>query len=303
MNNEAQIRYNPLNGRSVIFAPKRSKRPNDLKNKTNEKICPFCPQNINKKNIIQQIPTKNKWKSAVIKNIYPALSNKNKNAYGYQEIIIDTNKHCENFSELTSAEIESLLVLFQKRNKKLSRDKKIKYILNFKNQGKSAGASLRHIHSQIFASSILPMEIIEERNRTAFYKIQNQACPYCLLVKNEQKGQRFVWQDKNISVICPFASEFPYEAWILSKRHVDNINLLNKEEIKSLAKGLKLIANKLNLLNYDFNFFAHNDLDNKHQHFYLKIQPRPNIWAGLELGSGLIINPIMPEKAAKYYKK
>jgi len=54
MNNEAQIRYNPLNGRSVIFAPKRSKRPNDLKNKTNEKICPFCPQNINKKTLFNK---------------------------------------------------------------------------------------------------------------------------------------------------------------------------------------------------------------------------------------------------------
>ncbi|HNU81439.1 MAG TPA: DUF4931 domain-containing protein [bacterium] len=303
MKNQAQIRYNPLNGRSIIFAPKRAKRPNDLKNKTKESSCPFCSANVKKTNILQQWPSSGKWQSAAIKNIYPALSNKNKNAYGYQEIIIDSGHHYENFLELNLKQISSLLKLFQLRNQALSKDKKIKYILTFKNQGRAAGASLRHIHSQIFASSILPPEIIEERNRTARYQAENKVCPYCLLINNEQKSQRLVWQDSKMIAICPFASEFPYEVWIISKRHVDNISLLNNKELKSLAQALKLIAKKLKSLEYDFNFFAHNDIDNQHQHFYIKIQPRPNIWAGIELGSGLIINPVMPEEAATYYRK
>lgn len=303
MNNKAQIRYNPINGRSVIFAPKRSKRPNDIKNKTKSFSCPFCLANVNKKNILQQLPNSGKWQSAAIKNIYPAVSNKNKNAYGYQEIIIDSSQHYENFSELSIKQIELLLKLFQLRSQKLTKDKKIKYILTFKNQGRAAGASLRHIHSQIFASSILPPDIIEERNRITLYQLENKVCPYCLLTSSEQKGPRLVWQDKQMITLCPFASEFPYEVWIMSKRHVDNIDLLTNKEIKSLATALKLVSNKLKSLDYDFNFFAHNDIDNKHQHFYLKIQPRPNIWAGVELGSGLIINPVLPEDAAKYYKK
>lgn len=303
MKNQAQIRYNPLNGRSVIFAPKRAKRPNDIKNKTKEAVCPFCASSVKKVAILQQWPSSGQWQSAAIKNIYPALSNKNKNAYGYQEIIIDSEHHCENFSELNLKQIESVLKLFQLRNLELTKDKKIKYILTFKNQGRAAGASLRHIHSQIFASSILPPEIIEERNRVALYQAENGVCPYCLLTSNEQKSRRLIWQDGKMIAICPFASEFPYEAWIISKRHVDNITLLNEGELKSLAKILKLIAEKLKSLDYDFNFFSHNDIDNQHQHFYIKIQPRPNIWAGVELGSGLIINPMMPEDAAKYYKK
>ena len=306
MSKKAEIRHNPINGRSVIFAPKRSSRPNDAKSKEKKEKtnnCPFCRENINKKLIVEQVPNKGKWEVAIIKNIFPALSVDNKKAYGYQEVLIDTGYHYENFSDLSQKQIALILELFKKRSLSLKKDKKINYILTFKNQGPSAGASLSHIHSQIFASSILPPELIEERNRVDLYIKKYKNCPYCLLVKDEAKGKRLIFQDKYITVFCPFASEFPYETWILSNRHVDNISLLKQVEIKSIAKALSLISKKLKNLNYDFNFFAHNDLINKNQHFYIKIQPRPNIWAGVELGSGLIINPVFPEDAATYYKK
>lgn len=303
MKNQAQIRHNPINNRSVIFAPKRTKRPSDIKNKKNNFVCPFCPENIKKQELLQCLPEKEEWLAAVKKNLFPALSAKNKKAYGCQEIIIDTNQHCENFADLSLNQITLLLTLFQLRSNNIIKDQKIKYILCFKNQGKSAGASLRHIHSQIFASSILPPDIIEERNRIAEYYEKHQLCPYCQEVKQEIIGPRLIWQDQNMISFCPPVSEYPYEAWIISKRHVDNIGLLSKKEIFSLAKALKLIAKKLEGLEYDFNFFTHNDIPNKHQHFYLKIQPRPGIWAGVELGSGLIINSVFPEDAAKYYKK
>jgi hypothetical protein len=35
----------------------------------------------------------------------------------------------------------------------------------------------------------------------------------------------------------------------------------------------------------------------------IKLAPRPNIWAGLELGTGVIINSVAPEDAAKFYKE
>jgi UDPglucose--hexose-1-phosphate uridylyltransferase len=302
MDNQAQTRYNFISGHSVIFAPKRKKRPSDTSKKKSDNSCPFNPKTLKKSLILDQVPDTGAWQSAAIKNIFPALSTKNKKAYGYQEVLIDTNKHILNFAELSIKQIKNLLVLFQKRSNKLAKDKKINYILCFKNQGKAAGASLQHIHSQIFASAILPPDIIEERNRIALYQSENKTCPYCEMSKNEAIGPRLIWQDKNFIAFCPFASQYPYEAWLVSRRHVDNIGLLKSAELSSLAKALKLISTKLSALTYDFNFFIHDDISNLHQHFYLKIQPRPNVWAGVELGSGLIINPVFPETAAKYYK-
>ena len=74
-------------------------------------------------------------------------------------------------------------------------------------------------------------------------------------------------------------------------------------EFSSFAKALKLILSKLNKLGLSYNYFCHQVISDKDQHFYLKIQPRDSIWAGVELGSGLVINSISPETAAKFYRK
>jgi len=52
-----------------------------------------------------------------------------------------------------------------------------------------------------------------------------------------------------------------------------------------------------------FNFFLHQIISDRDQHFYLKIQPRDSVWAGVELGSGLVVNSISPEIAAKFYRE
>lgn len=303
MNKKAQIRYNFLSGQSVIFAPDRAKRPNDTKKEGKSPDCPFCFDKVAKGKIIDSVPSSGKWSATSVKNVFPVLSTDNKQAYGFQEVVIDTPEHLENFSDLNIKQIESVLKLYQVRSEKLMRDKKIKYILCFKNQGRAAGASLRHIHSQIFASTILPPDIIEERNRVATIRDGGGDCPYCDLTKQEESTSLEIYGDKNIIAFCPFASTYPYEVWIATRRHVDNISLLTKSEITSLAKALKLISQKLKDLGCDFNFFTHNDIDNENQHFYLKVQPRLGIWAGVELGSGLIINPVLPEKAAKHYRQ
>jgi UDPglucose--hexose-1-phosphate uridylyltransferase len=108
--------------------------------------------------------------------------------------------------------------------------------------------------------------------------------------------------DKNVLAFAPYASEYHYEAWVFPKRHLDNIAELNKNELKSFARALKLILHKLDSINVSFNFFLHNVISNQNQHFYIKIQPRESVWAGIELGSGLVINSIPPEQAAKFYR-
>jgi len=105
-----------------------------------------------------------------------------------------------------------------------------------------------------------------------------------------------------MAAFTPYASEYHYEAWIFAKRHLDNISKLNSSEFKSFAKALKKILLKLQKLNLSYNFFLHQVVSEKDQHFYLKIQPRDSVWAGIELGSGLVINSVPPEEAAKYYR-
>ncbi|MCF7820307.1 MAG: galactose-1-phosphate uridylyltransferase [Candidatus Pacebacteria bacterium] len=305
---KSEIRKDYLFNDYVIITPSRSKRPRDVKPETgvssNSNNCPFCPKNLNQKNIIDIVKKgKKDWQAISIENIFPAVTLNNSRAYGQQEVIIETPKHDTQLGELNLKEIKALLNLYQKRTKKIAENKKINYILIFKNQGAKAGASLKHSHSQVFATKIIPHELSEEASLTQDYLIKNRACPYCDIIKKELKTPRKIFEDKHFAVIAPFASKYHYEAWVLPKRHLDNISLLTNNELDSLAKCLKLILSKLKKDNLDYNFFLHNVVPDKNQHFYIKIQPRDSVWAGVELGSGLVINSVSPEQAAKYYKK
>lgn len=306
--NKSEIRKDYFLDQHVIITPSRSKRPIDVKQEKIAKTspnCPFCIDNLDKTNIVDRINKvkSKKWQVVSINNIFPAVTLNNKKACGKQEVIIDTPDHGLDLADLSEKQISIVLEMYKKRTEILSKNKKLNYVLCFKNHGIKAGASLKHSHSQIFASNLVPKELKEEAELAENYKIKHNSCVYCDILNKEVKSKRVIFENKHIACFSPYASKYHYEAWIFPKRHLDNITLLNKVELKSFAKALKMITKKLQALNLDYNFFLHNVISNDKQHFYIKIQPRDSIWAGVELGSGLVINSIPPEEAAKYYRE
>ena len=111
---------------------------------------------------------------------------------------------------------------------------------------------------------------------------------YTDIIKQEEDSERHIYADKHIVAFAPYASEFHYEAWIFTRRQLDNITRLNADELTSLSKVLKKILYKLDQHDLSYNFFMHQVVSFKEQHFYIKIQPRDSIWAGVELGLSLI---------------
>ncbi len=302
----SEIRKAYLLNKYVLITPGRASRPKDIREQTIIKRtgdCPFCPKNIDSKIIVDKIEKDGKWQTISIKNIFPAVKLDNNKAYGTQEVIIECRDHIKEMADLSEAEIKNILRMYAKRTLALSKNKKLDYILCFKNQGSKAGASIVHAHSQIFATHILPPDIQEELMLAQSYRVEHKNCPYCDMIKKEIKSKRRIFADKFTAAFAPYASEYHYEAWIFTKRHLDNITKLDDNEFKSFAKCLKIILTKLQALDLSFNFFLHQIISDHDQHFYLKVQPRGSVWAGIELGSGLVINSVAPEEAAEYYRK
>jgi len=305
---KSEIRKSYLLDKYVIITPGRAARPRDIKEETiikRVKSCFFCPKNINQANVVDRLPiagSRKNWQVLTIKNTFPAVELSNKKAYGQQEVIIETPVHKKELADLTEAQIGKVLEMYIRRTEAIAKNKKIKYILCFKNQGSKAGASIVHAHSQIFATAMIPPELAEEERAAKNYRAKTGRCPYCDIIKKEIKGKRKIFADQYVAAFSPFASEYHYEAWLFPKRHLDNITLLKAEEIKSFAKVLKKILVKMQTLDLSFNYFLHNVISDKTQHLYLKIQPRDSIWAGVELGSGIVINSVSPEAAAKYLR-
>lgn len=303
---KSEIRKDYFLEKYVIITPTRAKRPRDIKEQTvinRDGTCYFCPEKIDWNNVIDFMGSKNNWEVLAINNIFPAVTLNNKKAYGKQEVIIDTPSHTADLGDLPTKEIEKVLKMYSRRTIALSKNKNIDYILCFKNQGSKAGASMVHAHSQIFATAILPPDIKKELEVAKDYKNSKGRCVHCDIIKKEMKGKRKIYSDKHVSAFAPYASAFHYEAWITTKRHVDNITGLNEQEIKSMAKILKKILTKLKSINLSFNYSLHQVVSNTDQHLTIKIEPRDSIWAGVELNSGLIINSVPPEEAARFYRK
>lgn len=301
----SEIRKAYLLNKYVIITPGRAERPRDVKEQTvlkRTKSCPFCPDMIDKKNVLDKIKNGDNTEVVSIKNIFPAVTLDNNKAYGTQEVIIESADHNAELADLSEHHIENVLRMYARRTAKISQDKKIDYILCFKNQGSKAGASIIHAHSQVFATELLPPDIHEEIVLAESYRIKKKSCIYCDILKDEMAGPRKIYEDEYIGVFAPYASEYHYEAWIFTKNHLDNITRLSDNEFKSFAKALKKLLVKMQELDLSFNYFLHQAVSYNDQHFYLKIQPRDSVWAGVEIGSGLVINSVPPEEAAKFYR-
>lgn len=304
---KAEVRRDYIHDRFVIVVSKRAQRPHDIIEHKEEPVksknCPFCKEvkHPSQSPLYQQGPDKS-WEIKIIKNIYPIVSTKNPEVYGYHEVVIETPLHNKDLADFGEGHIARLFEAYAARTKELVKDKKIVYILIFKNHGGRAGATLTHAHSQIFATSFLPPHVVDKLTRAQEYRIQSGLCYYCHLIKKEIKSPRKIYSDKFIAAFTPYASNYNYEAWIFPKRHIDNISLLENGELASLAKVIKIISNKINQLGLPYNFYLHQAVTDKDEHFYMRFCPRKDVWAGIELGSRLIVNTVPPEEAAKFYR-
>lgn len=264
----------------ALIAPVRAKRFSKTKK------CPFCG-----------------LKTAVLPNKYPAFSPSNRKAYGRQEIIIDTPDHDELLADLSVAEISDLIKLYGERLKAMKKDRRIREVMILKNHGAEAGATKAHEHSQVIGMEFIAPHLEDTTHREHLYQARTGRCVYCDIMKKEGKGPRKIFTDKNVLAFAPFASQYAYEALVLPRRHLDNVADLTVEERKSLAKALKGILLGIKKLGVPYNFYMHERVMDRDQHFCLKVTPRGAHLGPVELGMGLNINPVSPEAAAKFYRK
>ena len=140
------------------------------------------------------------------------------------------------------------------------------------NEGRDAGASLPHSHSQLVWLPEAPPAVTAERSLPV--------------------GEAVLERD-GLEVICPWASRLPYEVQIAP---VEPEPHGLRSEL--LAPALRLLADLVRRLHrlecpVPLNAWLHEGA-----HWHLELLPRLSILAGLELGAGVYINSLAPEDAA-----
>lgn len=308
---KAEIRIDYVHDRQVIVAPNRRNRPHDVnvepagvpKPVVDAKKDIFSRDSLRGVKALLTVGGQNKWRVKVVKNIFPVVSPDNNRAYGYQEVVVETPDYGVELAALPEAHIADILRAYGARVKALQKDKKIRYILVFKNDGGSAGATIKHAHSQIFASEYVPPHIVTRRKRAEEYQIKHNRDYYSDLLIKEEGGPRWIASGQHVCALTPYASMYNYEAWIMPWRRVDNVSLLRPVEINEMAKFLKKILGRVNQEGLPYNYYLHQVVGDRHEHLYLRVAPRRDVWAGVELGSRLVVNSVPPEEAAQFYRE
>ena len=328
-----ELRKDPILGRWIIISTERSKRPSDFNDKHAEKsengFCPFDYGNEDKtpheilairKN--GSLPDKPGWSLRVVPNKFPALkiegdlNSEGNGMYdkmggiGAHEVIIETSEHNRIMSSFSLQTMKEVLWTYRERIRDLKRDRRFKYILIFKNHGAAAGASLEHTHSQLIALPIVPITVEEELHGAKDYYEYKERCIFCDMIRQEiTEKERLVTQNVDFIAFTPYASRFPFETWLLPRRHFSHYETASDDMLESLANLFLEVIGKLDkALDYpSFNFILHtspltlDQIDYYHWHF--EIIPVLTKVAGFEWGTGFFINPTSPEEAAAYLRE
>ncbi|KKU48732.1 hypothetical protein A3H10_02810 [Candidatus Uhrbacteria bacterium RIFCSPLOWO2_12_FULL_46_10] len=310
---KSELRKDYILDKYVIIAPRRGSRPetHDINYESSPghltvepKDCGLCFPHLDLKKKLFIWGGRKNWRMITLPNKYPAVTLDNPKAYGWQEVVVETQNHNLQLEELPQNHITKLLEVYAIRTKSIMANSKIEYILIFKNNGGKAGATIQHSHSQIFATGFVPQHYMDKSQRVQAYKLKTGHCIYCDVIAKERRGPRLVYEDKKVVAFTPYASVYNYELWLMPKRHVDNITDLTLAERQSLARMMKQSINKIvHNLQLAYNYYFHQIVHDTDEHLYIKITPRGSTWAGVEIASGIIINPVPPEKAAIFYRR
>jgi len=336
----AEFRHDPVHRRWIIATVDRSRGPQDFQvpaRAPDEGFCPFCAGQESKTPpeiyaLRSSSHDRPGWQVRVFPNKYPALSSDEReirrgahgiydwiNGIGAHEIVVEHPQHHVLFHQFSVEHMAEVVRAWRIRLAALMDDHRFRYVMVFKNNGATSGASVNHQHSQIIAMPIIPRIAAMALATAREHFHHKERCLFCDLVDQElADGRRVVARNEHFFCYVPYASRFPFEMLILPLAHQHDFSLLPDELVPPLAQILSETMRRLATLFGDlpFNLTIHTAPNTDQSprrsgywstisfdwHWQVEIIPRLSPVHGFEWGTGLFINPTPAEEAARYLR-
>ena len=193
----------------------------------------------------------------VVPNLYPALER--------QEVVVHSRSHVRSLAELDKAELELIAEAWRRRA-----EAEGGYVFPLVNEGRVAGSSLPHSHSQL-------VWLPEPGPRRA-----------------RPRGEPVLERD-DLAVTCPWASRVPYEMVIAPLE--PDAQALASPRLPAAVRLLAEVIRRLHELEGPVPLNAW--LEHDEHDWRLVLFPRITVLAGLELGAGIFVNTLAPDEAAQ----
>jgi len=325
----SELRKDPVTGRWVIISTERRKRPSDFRLEPvqipPDAACPFCEghEHMTPREILAyrrngHEPNRPGWDLRVVPNQFPVLRVEGNldrqgeglfdkmNGIGAHEVIIETPKHQESLATMSADAVEQVFWSFRERVQDLKQDRRFRYIIIFKNHGTAAGATLDHPHSQLIALPIVPREVRAEIDGARQHFASKERCVFCDVIRQDAAdGRRIIAENADMIALSPYAPRFPFETWILPKRHQSLFEDAPRHEYASLSRLLGDLLRRMNkaLVAPPYNLLIHSapvsEPAGDFYHWHVEIIPKLTKVAGFEWATGFYLNPTAPEEAAQ----
>jgi UDPglucose--hexose-1-phosphate uridylyltransferase len=197
----------------------------------------------------------------VVPNLYPAFER--------QEVVVHTPRHARSLAELGAEELALVAEAWRRRRETVPTG----YLHTLVNEGREAGSSLPHTHSQLVW---LPEPGPETQHRVDRER---------WIVVTERDG---------LVLACPYVSRLPYELVVAPAEPRANAFA---DEL--LPAAVQLLGDAIGRVHRaagatPLNAWLHDSED-----WHLEVLPRLSILAGVELGAGWWINALPSEDAAQ----
>jgi UDPglucose--hexose-1-phosphate uridylyltransferase len=320
---QGELRKDPTTNRWVVMRDARLSRSSD-------DHCPFCPghEDTTPPEIIAyrsngQPPNSPTWLVRVIPERIPLFQIEGQirreglgmfdrvSSRGASEILIEHPKHDASWDTMSSAEIARILWAYRHRVEDLYRDRQIRSILVYR-RDRSATSYVRHPFSRILGAPVVFDDIREELKAAHDHYARKQRCLYCDIIHEEcHAAQRVIEQTRYFVTYAPYASQHPYETWVVPTTHRHRFEDVSEDEITDLSVTLQTTMRRLHALrpSEPIELVLHtapngamrlrdNEWQTLSEDYHWHIELTPIQPAASAIG-GFHVNPVAPETAAR----
>lgn len=309
-----------MTGRWVVIAGERAQRPSDFLPRRLPveddplRPCPFCPgHDANLSPVIERLGPDGSWDVRVVPNLYPAFSGSDPMvvshlgpvftqapASGVHDVIVLSPDHNVSWADLPPE--HSALIMSAVRDRMLEHSEQagLRYSQAVVNSGREAGASIEHPHGQLLSMPFIPGEAANEL--AGFARFQGN-CLLCAVMEAEiEVGHRVIYADDRVTMLCPFWSGTPYEMLLLPRSHEIHLHDATDDDLAAIGRSVQLalasLRNRLGDVAYNLMFHSAPFRTKANFHWHVHVVPKISTRGGFEMGSGVLINVVPPERAA-----
>jgi UDPglucose--hexose-1-phosphate uridylyltransferase len=224
-------------------------------------------------------------------------------AAGAHEVIVNAPQPVLSLCELPAEQVQMAMEAWRERMRLHAAE--AAYVQLIVNERREAGASLPHTHAQLYALPFVPASVARERERFGAYanRAMGQNLLGDLLQEEVRRRERIVAIDEEAVLIAPYASKLPFQLMLIPRRPRPRFEEDGPLGARLLHDGLTRLARHLGA-SPPLNMWVRTaPRGAEHFCWRIDVMPRLTHLAGLELSTGLNLNIVAPEHAARLLRE